>query len=151
MSTPRDAGSIFLKGKEIEVKNPRAAQELGINIIHQELNLCQHLTVAQNIFIGRESRVGKLFLNDKANEAKAKEILDMMNIDINPRARVSSLTVARQQMVEIAKALSFNADVLIMDEPTAALTDSEIVELFRIINDLRAKGRRYCLYLASYG
>ena len=136
----KDAGSIYLKGKEIEVKNPRAAQELGINIIHQELNLCQHLTVAQNIFIGRESRVGKIFLNDKENVAKAQEILDMMNIDINPKSKVSSLTVARQQMVEIAKALSFNADVLIMDEPTAALTDSEIVELFRIIKDLKAKG-----------
>ena len=137
----KDAGSIFLKGKEIEVKNPRSAQEMGINIIHQELNLCQHLTVAQNIFIGRESRVGKsFFLNDKENEKKAKEILDMMNININPKAKVASLTVARQQMVEIAKALSFNADVLIMDEPTAALSDSEIVELFRIINDLRAKG-----------
>lgn len=137
----KDAGSIYLKGQEIEVKNPRAAQHMGINIIHQELNLCQHLSVAQNIFIGRESRVGKTFiLNDKENVKKAQDILDMMNININPRERVGNLTVARQQMVEIAKALSYNADVLIMDEPTAALSDSEIVELFRIIRELREKG-----------
>lgn len=137
----KDSGSIRYKGQEVEVPNTRTAQDLGICIIHQELNLMPHLTVAQNIFIGREPRRGGNFLLDekKINE-KAKEYLDMMHLDINPRTRVSDLTIAKQQMVEIAKALSFKSEVLVMDEPTAALTESEIDELFRIIRELRQKG-----------
>ncbi|MEI8332233.1 MAG: sugar ABC transporter ATP-binding protein [Chloroflexota bacterium] len=137
----RDAGTIRVKGQEVEVASPRAAQNLGISIIHQELNLMGHLTVAQNIFIGREPRgVAPFVLDEKRLNAKTRELLETLHIKLDPRARVSSLAVAQQQMVEIAKALSFNSDVLIMDEPTAALTDTEIDELFGIIRHLRERG-----------
>src|SRR3972149_11609270 len=137
----KDAGRIVYKGKEVEIHNPRAAQHLGISMIHQELNLMPHLTVAQNIFIGREPRRSVRFmLDDKAINEQAQQLFAMMHLNLDPRTKVADLTVAKQQMVEIAKALSFKAEVLIMDEPTAALTDSEIDELFRIIRDLRATG-----------
>jgi ribose transport system ATP-binding protein len=137
----KDSGSIIFKGKEVVIPNPRTAQLLGISMIHQELNLMPHLTVAQNIFIGREPRrrVG-FILDDKKINEQAQELFELMRLNLDPRTRVGELTVAKQQMVEIAKALSFNSDVLIMDEPTAALSDTEIDELFRIITDLRAKG-----------
>lgn len=137
----KDGGRILYKGREVDIPNPRAAQLLGISIIHQELNLMPHLTVAQNIFIGREPRRGLLFwLDEDQINRQAQELFEMMHLRLDPRARVADLTVAKQQMVEIAKALSFNSEVLIMDEPTAALTESEIEELFRIVRDLRAKG-----------
>ena len=137
----KDAGHIFYKGNEVEIKSPRAAQHLGISIIHQELNLMPHLTVAQNIFIGREPRKGvKFIVNEKEMNKRTKQLFDMMHLSLDPRTKVSNITVAMQQMVEIAKALSFNSDVLIMDEPTAALSESEIEELFRIIRQLRDKG-----------
>ncbi len=135
----KDAGTILYKGKEVDIASPRAAQDLGISMIHQELNLMNHLTVAQNIFIGREPRRLGL-LDDKAINAQAQTLFETMRLNLDPRVRVADLTVAKQQMVEIAKALSFNSDVLIMDEPTAALTDVEIDDLFRIIRDLRARG-----------
>src|SRR5450756_2765840 len=135
----RDAGTIKVKGVEVDVPSPRAAQDLGIAIIHQELNLMGHLTVAQNIFIGREPRRGFL-LDDKALNRKAADLFEELHLNLDPAARVSRLAVAQQQMVEIAKALSFNSDVLIMDEPTAALTETEIDELFRIIRQLCDKG-----------
>ncbi len=137
----KDAGRILYKGKEVEIHNPRAAQNLGISMIHQELNLMPHLSVAQNIFIGREPRQSvKFVLDEKAINTKAEEVFALMRLNLDPRMKVRDLTVAKQQMVEIAKALSYNSEVLIMDEPTAALTESEIDELFRIIRDLRAKG-----------
>lgn len=137
----KDLGHIFYKGKEINIVNPKAAQEIGISIIHQEFNLMPHLTVAQNIFIGRESRSRfRLFLDDEEINRKTKELLKILHVEIDPEEKVSNLTVAKQQLVEIAKALSFNAEVLIMDEPTAALSDSEIVELFTIIRKLKQKG-----------
>lgn len=137
----KDAGRILYKGNEVDIPNPRAAQQLGISMIHQELNLMPHLTVAQNIFIGREPRRRLSFLldEDEIND-RTRQLLDMLHLRLDPRTKVADLTVAKQQMVEIAKALSFNAEVLIMDEPTAALTDSEIDELFRIIRQLREKG-----------
>lgn len=137
----KDEGKIIYKGNEVEVTSPKAAQDLGISIIHQELNLMPHLTVAQNIFIGREAKKNsKIFVDEKDINEKSAKLFEDMNIKIDPRMKVSELSVAKQQMVEIAKALSFNSEVLIMDEPTAALTDKEIEELFRIIRDLRNKG-----------
>ena len=137
----KDAGRILYKGKEVEIHNPRTAQLLGISMIHQELNLMPHLTVAQNMFIGREPRQSaKFMLDERAINAQAEQVFALMHLNLDPRMKVADLTVAKQQMVEIAKALSFNAEVLIMDEPTAALTESEIDELFRIIRDLRSKG-----------
>ncbi|MHB8627741.1 MAG: sugar ABC transporter ATP-binding protein [Aggregatilineales bacterium] len=138
---PKDAGRIVVKGHEVNIRSPRAAQLLGISMIHQELNLMNHLTVAQNIFIGREPRAKLNFvLDDKSLKEKAQRLLDRLHLKLDPRAKVGDLTVAKQQMVEIAKALSVNCQVLIMDEPTAALTDTEIDELFNIIRNLREQG-----------
>ena len=137
----KDAGRILYKGSEVDIPSPRAAQDLGISMIHQELNLMPHLTVAQNIFIGREPRRSfKLILDEDEINAKTQRLLDTLHLRLDPRTKVADLTVAKQQMVEIAKALSHNAEVLIMDEPTAALTESEIDELFRIIRQLRETG-----------
>lgn len=137
----KDEGIITYKGNVIEVQNTKDTQKLGIGIIHQELNLMPDLTVAQNIFIGKEPmKFGGLFTDDQKIIKDAKALLSSMNVSIDPTSKVDELTVAQQQMVEIAKALSFDSEVLIMDEPTAALTESEIDELFRIIHDLRAKG-----------
>ena len=137
----RDAGVIKFKGSEVEIPNTATAQRLGISMIHQELNLMSHLTVAQNIFIGREPRGRVPFvLDDRALNDSAAALFEKLRLHLDPRKRVSALTVAQQQMVEIAKALSFNAAILIMDEPTAALTDREIGELFRITRQLRAEG-----------
>jgi ribose transport system ATP-binding protein len=136
-----DGGTIRFKGQAVDISSPRAAQDLGISIIHQELNLMGHLTVAQNIFIGREPRGALPFiLDESALNENASKLFEELHIKLDPRARVSNLAVAQQQMVEIAKALSFNSNVLIMDEPTAALTDTEIHELFRIIRHLRERG-----------
>ena len=134
----KDAGTVKVRGEEVMINGPREAQNLGIGIIHQELNLMPHLTVAENIFIGREPMRGP-FIDQKECNRQAAELLQSLRIDIAPETRVQSLTVAKQQMVEIAKAISLNSEVLIMDEPTAALTEAEIEELFRFIRELRAK------------
>ncbi len=137
----KDSGRIIYKGKEVNIPNPRAAQLLGISMVHQELDLMPHLTAAQNIFIGREPVRGLGFLLDEntLNE-QAQKIFDMMHLKLDPRAKVASMSVANQQMIEIAKALSFNSEILILDEPTATLAQVEIMELFRIIRQLRDRG-----------
>ena len=138
---PKDSGEIRMDGLPVEIPNPRAAQALGIGIIHQELNLMNHLSAAQNIFIGREPR-GRygVFLDEDALNRQAAQIFDRMRLQLDPRTLVGELTVAKQQMVEIAKALSFDSRVLIMDEPTAALNNAEIDDLFRIIRQLQEHG-----------
>jgi ribose transport system ATP-binding protein len=138
---PKAAGQIWVNGKEVELHGPRSAQALGISMIHQELNLMPHLTVAQNVFIGREPRRGLSFvLDDNELNQATQRLFEKMHLNIDPRTKVADLTVAKQQMVEIAKALSYNSQVLIMDEPTAALTETEIAELFIIIRQLRERG-----------
>ena len=134
----KDEGSITYEGREVEFTNPREAQDAGIVIVHQELNMLGHLTVAQNIFIGREFMKGALIDDKKMNE-EAKKLFDQLGIDIDPRETMSRLTVGRQQMCEIAKAISHDAKVIIFDEPSAALTEAEIEELFKIIRELREK------------
>ena len=134
----KDSGTITYEGKEVEFASPRAAQEAGIVIVHQELNMMNHLTVAQNIFIGREMMNGKLINDAKMNEEAAK-LFRQLNIDINPKEKMGNLTVGKQQMCETAKAISHEAKVIIFDEPSAALTEAEIEELFKIIRDLRDK------------
>ncbi len=134
----KDEGTITYEGKEVEFSNPREAQDAGIVIVHQELNMMGHLTVAQNIFIGREIMNGKLIDDRKMNE-EAKKLFDQLGIDIDPKETMSRLTVGKQQMCEIAKAISHEARVIIFDEPSAALTEAEIEELFKIIRDLREK------------
>ena len=136
----KDGGRILYKGKEVELDGPESAQALGIGMIHQELNLMPHLTVAQNIFIGKEPMRLGLFIDAAKANAEAQKLLDSLNIRIDATALVGSLSVAKQQLVEIAKALSYDSELLVMDEPTAALTESEIVELFKFIRQLKAKG-----------
>jgi ribose transport system ATP-binding protein len=137
----RDSGEILIEGKPVDIPTPRAAQELGIGIIHQELNLMNHLTAAQNIFIGREPRQRfRFFLDEAKLNQDAMGLFQRLKVDIDPRMPVGDLTVARQQIVEIAKALSFNSKILIMDEPTAALNDAEVERLFGIISDLKRNG-----------
>lgn len=134
----KDEGTITYEGREVEFTNPREAQDAGIVIVHQELNMMGHLTVAQNIFIGREPMKGGLIDDGKMNE-EARKLFGMLNIDIDPTEKMSRLTVGKQQMCEIAKAISHDAKVIVFDEPSAALTEAEIEELFKIIRDLRAK------------
>jgi len=135
----KDAGTITYEGREVTFANPREAQNAGIVIVHQELNMISHLTVAQNIFVGREPRSG-LSIDDAKMNSDTQKLFDMLCIDISPKANMGSLTVGRQQMCEIAKAISHEAKVIIFDEPSAALTEVEIGQLFKIIRDLRAKG-----------
>lgn len=135
----KDAGSIVYEGKEVSFVNPREAQDAGIAIVHQELNMMHQLTVAQNIFIGREFMKGKI-IDDKKMNVEAAELFKRLNIDIDPSEVMSELTVGRQQMCEIAKAISKDVKVIIFDEPSAALTETEIAELFKIIRELRKKG-----------
>lgn len=135
----KDSGTIHIFGKEVQDLNPKKAQELGVAIIHQELNLCGHLTVAENIFLGHET-MKKGLLSDKEMRLKAKKVLDELNMDISADAVVGDLAVSKQQMIEIAKALSINAKILIMDEPTSALTSKEIEDLFVIIRKLTSQG-----------
>lgn len=135
----KDSGEIKYMGQEVCYKGPAESEEAGISIVHQELNMMNDLTVAQNLFIGREEMKG-LFIDDKKMNEKARELFKVLKIDINPAEKIGNLTVGKQQMVEIAKAISSNAKVIIFDEPTAALTDSEIEELFKVIRDLKKKG-----------
>lgn len=135
----RDDGTMKILGKEYGDLTPKQAQTLGVAIIHQELNMCRHLSVAENMFLGREKKT--LFaLSTRQMEAEAKAILDDLKIDIDPRQVVGELPVSKQQMVEIAKALSIDAKILIMDEPTSSLTSREIEDLFRTIGTLKARG-----------
>ena len=135
-----DEGTISYNGAPYSVKNIGESQNLGISMIHQELNMMNHLTVAQNIFIGRESMTGKIFINDEEMVKEAEKLFKLIGIKIDPRTTLGKLTVGKQQMVEIAKAISRDCKLLILDEPTAALTQTEIEELFKIMNDLKSKG-----------
>ena len=138
----RDQGIIKLNNQEINVDGPLQAQKLGIAIIHQEMNLMPHLTIAQNILIGREPR--KWFgiaSDDRELNRRARILLDQLNLNLEPTQIVGKLTVAKQQMVEIAKALSYDSKIIIMDEPTSALTQSETEVLFKIIDNLRKSGK----------
>jgi ribose transport system ATP-binding protein len=136
----RDSGDLFINGKKIEGDlNPQSAGALGIGIIHQELNLCGHLTVAENMFLNREiSRFG--ILDKKKQNKETEKYLAMLNLDIDPATPVSRLPVSKQQMVEICKTLSMKANIIIMDEPTSALTDKEIDDLFAVIKILKSEG-----------
>ena len=136
----RDAGEILIGGAPAEIRGPRHAQELGIGIIYQEFNLIPHLTAGENIFLAREPRLAPGVIDQRALMRAAQKILDDLGVAIDARALVSRLSVAQQQMVEVAKALSLDAHVLMMDEPTSALTAQEIKELFAAIRRLKARG-----------
>lgn len=138
----RDSGIIKIKGKEVEFSNPKQAEEEGIVVIHQELNIIPYLTVAQNIYLGKEITYGKtgILNTDKMNKLAAKTLKQLGVTDIKPQDIAGELSVGKQQMVEIARALSTNAEVIIMDEPTSALTDREIEKLFNVIHSLKEQG-----------
>ncbi len=136
----RDSGSVKIFDREVGDLNTKQAQALGVAIIHQELNMCQHLSVAANMFLGREIvKGGKLDGEEMNRQAKA-ELAKLGITDLDPNETVGNLTVGRQQMVEIAKALLINAKVLIMDEPSSSLSDAEITEMFRIVKELKKIG-----------
>jgi ribose transport system ATP-binding protein len=133
-------GEILLDGRPVKFAGPRDAEDSGIRIIYQELNLVPELSVAANLFLGREKTGALGFLDVRAMEKAAKELFDRLGTPISPRARVADLRIGDQQMVEIAKALAFDASIVIMDEPTSALSDAEVARLFRVIHDLKAAG-----------
>lgn len=134
-----DEGEIFIEGKKATIDSVSKAHELGISIIMQELNMCGHLSVADNIFIGRAHKKG-LLIDDRRMHREARKILDDLGIKLSTYDMVGKLSVAQQQMVEIAKAISFHSKILVLDEPTATLTEREIDQLFGIIRRLKEKG-----------
>ena len=135
----RDGGTINFFGEDVEFANIAESQAAGISVIHQELNMMNHLTVAQNIYIGREPKKYGM-IDDKKMERDAAELFERIGVNIDPSVALGTLTVGKQQMVEIAKAISHESKLLVLDEPTAALTQPEVEELFKIMNDLRDKG-----------
>lgn len=136
-----DEGEIVLKGLRQEISSPSVAAKHGIAIIHQELNMIPHLSVMENMFLGREFRIGRTnFIQWGKMRSEARKYLAQLGMDLDPDALVGSLSVGQQQMVEIAKALSMHAEILVLDEPTAALTKREIESLFQVITALKAKG-----------
>jgi len=136
-----DSGSFRLKGQEIRLTSPLEALQYGIAMIHQELNLMNFMTVAENIWIRREPLNGFGFVRHDEMRRRTSELFARLDINIDPEAEVRDLSVASRQMVEIAKAVSYNSDILIMDEPTSALTEREVAHLFKIIRTLKAEGK----------
>lgn len=134
-----DQGEIFIEGKKVEIKDVKSAQENGISIIHQELVLVPHMTVAENIFLGREPMLG-MFVNTLKMHEDAQNLLDAYDTNIDAKTLVGKLTIAQQQMVEIVKAISYHSKILVMDEPTSSISDKEVKFLFGIMRTLTAKG-----------
>lgn len=134
----KDSGTIIFENEEVFFSTPREAQEAGIEIVHQELNMINHLTVAQNIFVGREPLKG-MSIDDEKMISDTQDLFDLLQIDIDPTENMGNLTIGKQQMCEIAKAISHEAKMIIFDEPTTALTEIEVEQLFKIIRNLRAK------------
>ena len=136
----KDAGTVLVDGKEVNYKNPQEAEKAGIVFIYQELNVMFDLTVEENLFMGKEIHGRFGICDKKAMQKKAQEALNILGVNISPKTVMAELSVGQQQMVEICKALMADAKVIIMDEPTAALTQSETVALFKVIESLRKKG-----------
>jgi len=134
----RDQGEIILNGEQVEFENTKEAQKAGLAIIHQELELIPDLNVAENIYLGREDRNG-IFINYKKLYQNTEEVLEMLGVEIDPKAKIKDLNIGSQQMVEIAKAVSQNAEILVMDEPTSSLTNQEIEILFDLIEKLKER------------
>ncbi|MEW9672249.1 sugar ABC transporter ATP-binding protein [Ammoniphilus sp. 3BR4] len=136
-----DAGTIKFKGQEIKLAGPKDALSRGISMIHQELSPVPDMTVAENIYLGREPVIGKFgWVNNKKMANDAKALFESLNINIDPNTKMRDLSIANMQMIEIATAISYNADLIIMDEPTSAITDKEVDHLFEIIRSLQKKG-----------
>ena len=136
----KDAGTIVLDGKEIDFKSSKEALENGVAMVHQELNQALTRTVKDNLWLGRYPKVGGFIVSEKIMNKKTKEIFDTLGVEVNPNAVMSTMPVSQRQMVEIAKAVSYDAKIIVFDEPTSSLTEAEVEHLFRIINMLRDKG-----------
>ena len=136
----RDAGTVIVDGQEVHYKNLQEAEKAGIVFIHQELNVMFDLTVEENMFMGKEIKNAFGVCDSKAMRAEVRKIFDKLGVDIDPSKRMDELSIGQQQMIEIAKALMLDAKVIIMDEPTTALTTKETEVLFKVVNDLRSKG-----------
>lgn len=140
-AVPLDSGEILLSGEPVTIHSPHHAQELGVSMIYQEFNLSPYLSVAENIFLGREPRLGRSpFINWSKMYREARAILGRIRVHLDVRKPVNECSVAQQQMVEIAKALSFNSKIIVMDEPSATLTEHELKALFALIRDLKHQG-----------
>lgn len=135
------SGDIIYNGQNVGLMNPDKAMEMKIAVVHQELNLVPQMTVAENVFVGRELVTKRGTVDFKAMEKRTSEILSRFQIELDPRAKVADLSIANQQIVEIAKTLSLDMDFIVMDEPTDVLTDNEIEKLFDIIRSLRSQGK----------
>ena len=136
-----DDGDIYIKGKKVDITGVHSSHAHGISMIHQELCLAPNMTVAENIFLGREDTIkGLRFVNFKEMNKRARDLMDSLGLSIEPDEIVGSLSVAQQQMIEIVKALSVGANILVMDEPTASLSKKEVEMLFKTIEELKKKG-----------
>ncbi|MDD3839925.1 MAG: sugar ABC transporter ATP-binding protein [Clostridia bacterium] len=135
----KDQGEILVNGKKVDIQKPLDAQKLGISIIHQELNVLLNLDIAENIFIGKEKRNG-IFVDKTAMHAEARKLLDMVGLDVDTTTLLQDLSIGQRQMVEVARALSFDSKIIVMDEPTSSLTESETKILLDIILKLKSEG-----------
>nr|WP_091233516.1 sugar ABC transporter ATP-binding protein [Anaerobium acetethylicum] len=135
-----DGGEIFIDGEKVSIESPTDSQNLGVAMIHQELSAIPQMTVAENIFLGREPG-SRFFMDYSEMYDRTEELLKSLHVNIDPRAKVGTLKVADQQLIEIAKAISFNAKIIIMDEPTSAIADKEVDNLFKIIENLKKQGK----------
>ena len=135
-----DEGEILMEGKPVKIENPLASQLMGISFIYQELSVLDNMNIAENIFLGREKRMGKAFVDKTPMHAEARKLLDEVGLDVDTRTMAGELSTAQKQMIEVAKALSFNSKIIIMDEPTSSLTETETDILFGIIRKLKEKG-----------
>jgi methyl-galactoside transport system ATP-binding protein len=136
----RDEGKIILDGKPIEFSGPKEALEHGVAMVHQELNQCLQRNVVDNLFLGRYITNDLGVIDEKEMLKRSKDLFKSLNMDVNPKVKVGTLSVSQRQMIEIAKAVSYNAKVIVLDEPTSSLSEKEIAKLFSIVRDLRAKG-----------
>ena len=136
----KDSGTITLEGREVNFKSSKEAMENGVAMVHQERNQALTRTVTDNLWLGRYPKVGGIMVSESTMRKRTKEIFDQLEVHVDPRAIMSTLPVSQRQMVEIAKAVSYNAKVIVFDEPTSSLTETEVEHLFRIINMLRDKG-----------
>ena len=136
----KDSGTITLEGKEVNFKSSKEAMENGVAMVHQELNQALTRTVTDNLWLGRYPKVGGIMVSESIMRKRTKEIFDQLEVHVDPKAIMSTMPDSQRQMVEIAKAVSYNAKVIVFDEPTSSLTETEVEHLFRIINMLRDKG-----------
>lgn len=139
----KDSGTIKINDQFVEINKVKDSQDLGISYVHQELNVIKEMTILENMFLGNEIKKNKLFLDYEYMYEKASSQLNELGLEINPNEKMKNLTIGYQQMVEIAKALLYDANLIILDEPTAALTNRETEKLFQIIKDLKSKGKSF--------